>query len=340
MEVPRLQFLKRYLLPRLIQYVFVIFIGVTIVFIIPRLMPVDPVQQMINTITMRGAYMDPEALEQLRESLKEMYGLEGGMFTQYVNLWKRLFKGDFGPSLSQFPTPVIKLIRISLPWTIGLMATTIIISWLIGNIFGGIAGYFSHRKWAKVFENIAMVIRPIPYYIFALVILIVFAYLLPLFPLAGGFSVGGKVSWSWDFIVDVIKHAFLPALSMMVLGTAAWFQTMRLIVSNLVREDHVVYARAGGLPEIKIAFKYVIRNAMLPQITGLALSLGQIFGGALITEIVFSYPGLGGLLYNGIISGDYNLIMGITILSIIAIATGTLLVDLLYPLFDPRVRYR
>lgn len=340
MEVLRLQFLKRYLLPRLIQYVLVIFVGVTIVFIIPRLMPVDPVQQMINTITMRGQYMDPEALEQLRESLKELYGLEGGMFKQYLDLWKRLFRGDFGPSLSQFPTPVIELIRISLPWTTGLMLVAIIISWTVGNIFGGLAGYFSHRSWARIFENIAMVIRPIPYYIFALVILIVFAYLLPIFPLAGGFSVGGKVSWNWNFIVDVIKHAFLPALSMIILGTAANFQTMRLIVSNLVREDHVMYARAGGLPEMKIAFKYVIRNGMLPQITGLALSLGNIFGGALITEIVFSYPGLGGLLYNGIMSGDYNLIMGITILSVIAIATGTLVVDLLYPLFDPRIRYR
>jgi len=335
-----LQFLRRYLLPRLVQYVLVIFIGVTIVFIIPRLMPVDPVQQMINTITMRGAYMDPEALEKLRQSLKEMYGLEGSLFTQYINLWIRLFSGDFGPSLSQFPTPVIKLIRISLPWTIGLMASAIVISWTLGNIFGGLAGYFHTRRWAKILENLTMVVRPIPYYIFALIILILFAYILPLFPLAGGFSVGGKVSWNWGFIVDVVKHAFLPALSMIVLGTAGWFQTMRLIVSNLVREDHVVYARAGGLSDTKIAFKYVIKNAMLPQITGLALSLGQIFGGALITEIVFSYPGLGGLLYNGIISGDYNLIMGITILSIIAIATGTLLVDLLYPLFDPRIRYR
>ena len=335
-----MHFLTRYLLPRLLQYVLVIFIGVTITFIVPRLTPVNPVEQMINTLTMQGTYMDPRALEQLRESLKEMYGLKGSIFSQYLDFWDRLFKGDFGPSLSQFPTPVIKLIMISLPWTVGLMTTAILISWTLGNIFGGLAGYFHAQKWAEILDDLTMVIRPIPYYVFALIILILFAYIIPLFPLAGGFSVGGRVSLNWKFIADVAKHAFLPALSMVILGTAGWFQTMRLIVSNLVQEDYVTYARVGGLSNTKIALSYVTRNAMLPQITGLALSLGQIFSGALITEIVFSYPGLGGLLYKGIVSGDFNLIMGITVLSIIATATGTFLVDLLYPLFDPRIRYK
>lgn len=300
----------------------------------------DPVQQMINTITQRGAYMDPAALEKLRESLRELYGLKGSILTQYFELWKRLLKGDFGPSLSQFPTPVTKLIGISLPWTIGLMGTTVLISWILGNILGGLAGYFHTTKWAKIFENLSMVIRPLPYYIFALILLLLFGYIIPIFPIAGGASVGGQMTWSGSSIIDIIRHAFLPALSMVILGAAGWFQTMRLVVSNIIRDDYVLYAKAGGLNDLKIGFKYVIKNAMLPQVTGLALSIGQIFSGALITEMVFSYPGIGGLLYNAIVSGDYNLIMGITILSIIGIATGTLVVDLLYPLFDPRIRYR
>jgi len=127
---------------------------------------------------------------------------------------------------------------------------------------------------------------------------------------------------------------------MVVLGSAVWLQTMRLIVSNVIREDFVVYAKNGRLKRGTIVFKYVMRNAMLPQVTGLALSMGQIFSGALITEIVFSYPGLGTLLYNAINTGDYNLIMGITALSIIGISTLILLIDLLYPIFDPRVRYK
>lgn len=335
-----MSFIKKYLLPRLIQYILVIFIGTTVVFIIPRLMPVDPVQQMIDTITKKGAYMDPEAVNKLRDSLRELYGLKGTAMSQYFDLWKRLFKGDFGPSLSQFPTPVSKLISISLPWTIGLMVITTLISWIVGNILGGLAGYFHYTKWARILENITMLIRPIPYYILALILLLVFGYAIPLFPISGGASIGSEMAWNWQFIIDVIKHGILPALSLVILGMAGWFQTMRLIVSNLIREDHVIYAKAGGLSDIKIGFKYVIKNAMLPQITGLALSLGQIFSGALITEMVFSYPGVGGLLYNAIISGDYNLIMGITLMSIVGIATGTFIIDLLYPLFDPRIRFK
>jgi len=335
-----MDFLKRYLLPRLIQYLVVIVVGITLVFLIPRLSPVDPVQQLINTIRMQGTYLDPQAAEKLTETLKELYGLKGSLLQQYLAFWKRLVRGDFGPSLFQFPIPVVSLIKASLPWTAGLLTVSTVLSWIIGNILGGLAGFFYQKRWAKFLENFAMVIRPIPYYIFSLILLVVFAYLLKLFPLGGGFSIGMRVPFSWSFVLDILRHAFLPALSMVVLGAAVWLQTMRLIVSNVIREDFVVYAKNGGLKRGTIAFKYVMRNAMLPQVTGLALSMGQIFSGALITEIVFSYPGLGTLLYNAINTGDYNLIMGITALSIIGISTFILLIDLLYPIFDPRVRYK
>jgi peptide/nickel transport system permease protein len=184
-----------------------------------------------------------------------------------------------------------------------------------------------------------MVIRPIPYYIFAFALLLLLAYVFELFPVSGGTDIGRQIDFSLPSILDVLKHAFLPALSLILLGTAVWFQTMKLVVQNVNAEDFVQYAELGGVREGKIVSRYVIRNAMLPQITGLALVLGQIFSGALITEIVFSYPGLGTLLYNAIITGDYNLIMGITALSIVAITTTIFIIDLLYPLFDPRVRY-
>lgn len=333
-------FIKKYLLPRILQYLLVIFVGVTIVFIVSRLMPADPIEQALSRITMMGASLDPAAADELRNTLRELYGLEGSLSHQYFALWGRLFRGDFGPSLFQFPVPVIDLIKTSLPWTIGLLVSTTIISWILGNILGGLTGYFSEKRWSKILDNVVMVIRPIPYYIFALILLIVFAYIFPLFPSVGGFSVGRVVTFNWNFLLDIIRHAFLPALSLIILGVATNFMTMRLLVSNIVAEDYVTYARCGGLKDNKIAFKYVIRTGLLPQITGLALSLGQIFGGALITEIVFSYPGLGTLLYSSINSGDYNVIMGVTILSIVGIATGVLIIDLIYPLFDPRIRYR
>jgi peptide/nickel transport system permease protein len=268
-----------------------------------------------------------------------MYGLEGSMLQQYGAFWQRLFRGDFGVSFFQFPTPVTKLVGNALPWTAGLLLVTTFLSWTIGNIVGGLAGYFSRKRWSKALDTVAMIVRPLPYYIFAFALLLLFGYVVRLFPVAGGTEIGRKVAFNWPFIKDVLRHSFLPALSLVILGGAINFQTMKLLVQNVSAEDFVQYAKLGGVREGRIVSRYVIRNAMLPQITGLALSLGQIFSGALITEIVFTYPGLGGLLYNAITTGDYNLIMGITALSILAITTAMLILDLLYPLFDPRVRH-
>lgn len=333
-------FIRRYLIPRLIQYVLVIFFGVTAVFLIPRLAPTDPIASTIAQIRSQGSYLDPATVDKFIEDLTELYGLKGSLWEQYIALWRRLFRGDLGVSFFQFPTPVIVLIGRALPWTVGLLLTTTLLGWIIGNIVGGLAGYFSRQKWSRALDVVAMVIRPLPYYIFALALLLLLGYVVRWFPIAGGASIGMRPSWTWAYIWDVLRHSFLPALSLVILGGTLWFQTMKLVVQNVNAENFVQYAKLGGVKEGKIVFRYVIRNAMLPQITGLGLALGQIFSGALITEIVFSYPGLGTLLYNAVITGDYNLIMGITLLSIVAITTAILILDLLYPLFDPRVRYR
>jgi len=333
-------FVKRYLIPRLIQYFFVIFLGITIVFFIPRFAPTNPVQRTIAELKSRGSYLDPASVQETIDDLKELYGLEGSWLEQYGAFWKRLFTGDFGISFFQFPTPVINLISTALPWTVNLLLWTTIISWAIGNVIGGMAGYSNRKRWSKNFDAIIMVIRPIPYYIFALALLILFTYVFKLFPISGGTTIGRKAAFNIDYILDVLRHAFLPALSLIILGGAAWFQTSKLLVQNVNAEDFVQYAQLGGIKERRIMFKYVIRNAMLPQITSLSLSLGQILSGALITEIVFSYPGIGTLLFRAITTGDYNLIMGITVISILGIATMVLIIDLLYPLFDPRIKYK
>ena len=166
-----------------------------------------------------------------------------------------------------------------------------------------------------------------------------FGYVFQWFPVAGGTSIGSQPSLSWPYIEDVLRHAFLPAMSLILLGWAGWFQTMKLVVQNVNSADYVQYAKMGGIRENKLVNRYVIRNGLLPQITALALIFGNLFGGALIVEIVFSYPGMGTLLYNAILGGDYNLIMGITVFSIVGIATAILIIDLTYPLFDPRIRY-
>ncbi|HLV10633.1 MAG TPA: ABC transporter permease [Halanaerobiales bacterium] len=333
-------FVKRYLIPRLIQYFLVIFLGITIVFFIPRMAPTNPVQRTISELRSRGTYLDPAYVDQMIEDLTELYGLSGSWYDQYLDFWARLTTGDFGISFFQFPTPVLELIKTALPWTIGLLLCTTVFSWVIGNIIGGMAGYAHNKRWSKNLDTIIMIIRPIPYYIFALGLLILLGYVFRLFPISGGASIGKTPTFTLNYILDVLKHASLPALSLVILGGASWFQTTKLIVQNVNAEDFVQYAQLGGIKEQKIMFRYVIRNAMLPQITNLALSLGQILSGALITEIVFSYPGVGNLLFSAITTGDYNLIMGITALSIVAITTMVLIVDLLYPLFDPRIKYK
>lgn len=332
-------FVKRYLIPRLISYFLVIWLGITVVFLIPRLTPNDPVMRMVDQMRARGSTLEPGSMDGIIEDLTEMYGLGGSWIDQYWEFWGRLVQGDFGVSFFQFPAPVGQLIGSALPWTLGLLLTSTAISWTLGNIIGGLAGYYSRKRWSRGLDAIAMVIRPLPYYVFAFMLLLLLAYVVRWFPISGGASLGAMPSFTWDYMADVLKHSFLPALSLSILGGAVNFQVMRLLVQNINAENYVQYAKLGGVTENRIVSQYVIRNALLPQITGLALSLGQIFSGALITEIVFSYPGLGNLLFRAIVNGDYNLIMGITTFSIFAITTAILILDLTYPLFDPRVRY-
>lgn len=332
-------FVRRYLIPRIIQYILVIFIGVTAVFIIPRLLPNDPVLRTIAELRSRGATLEPGAMDKIIADMTQMYGLEGTWLDQYGAFWMRLARGDLGVSFFQFPTPVTRLIAVAMPWTLGLLLTTTLLAWVIGNVVGAFAGYFPNSRWSQGMDFAAMLIRPMPYYIFAFALLLLFAYVLRWFPVSGGSTLGRQPSFTWSYIQNVLWHSFLPALSIAILGIAVWFQTMKLVVQSVVGENYVQYARMGGVTERKIVTRYVFRNALLPQITGLALSLGLIFSGALITEIVFSYPGLGTLLYRAIVNGDYNLIMGITVFSIFTITTIVLIVDLIYPLFDPRIRY-
>lgn len=335
-----MSFYRSYLIPRIIQFLVVILVGTTTVFILPRLAPTDPIEAHLARLSGQGGFRDPAALEAIRSTLRELYGLEGSMLQQYGIFWRRLLSGDFGPSFSQFPTPVMRLIGQSLPWTTGLLLVSTLIAWIIGSILGGLAAAFPKARWGGVVEAFAMGVRPIPYYIMALFTVILLSHVFRLFPMAGGYAAGTRVGFNLAFMLDVVRHAFLPALSMVILGVGVWFLQMRSVASGVVGEDYVVYAETSGLPKGKIIFQYIMRNAILPQITGLGLSLGMIFGGALITEIVFSYPGIGTLLYSAINNSDYNLVMGITLLSIVAVATAVLIIDLIYPFFDPRVRYQ
>ncbi|MCS7241971.1 MAG: ABC transporter permease [Candidatus Caldatribacterium sp.] len=333
-------FTRQYLLPRLLQHVLVVFCGITAVFFITRFAPKDPVLEIIGQLQAWGRTMDPKALERTIQSLRELYGLEGTLTQQYLLLWRRIFTFDFGPSLFQFPTPVLELIRTYLPWTVFLFFTTTCLQWILGNLLGSTAGYFAGKYWSRILESALTFLRPLPHYLVGLLLLILFGYVWQVFPVGRGLLFGKQTPFGWLFIVEVLRHSFLPALTTILLGSAMWFQQMKLLTQNLTREAFVEYAKLSGVHEYRIVAHYVIPNAMLPQITQLALMVGQVFGGMLVVEIVFSYPGMGTLLYNAILKGDYNLIMAITTFSILFISAVVLCVDLLYPFFDPRIRYR
>jgi peptide/nickel transport system permease protein len=326
-----------HVLRRFGQFLLVIFIGINLTFLITHVTPIDPVEASVSSMTMFSV-SQPEAVELMRKSLKELYGLQGTLFDQYVVFWKRILIADFGPSLSVFPTPVSTLIWRALPWTVGLLVVATVLSWVLGNVVGGLAGYYRTNRFLKFAGLIFMALNPVPYYIVAFMLLIIFGYLWPILPLTGAYEMNMQPGFRLDFILSVVVHSLLPVLSLVLVGIGGWFLGMRALVSNIVTEDYVVYAELGGVRRTRILTSYVMRNALMPQVTGLAIVLGSIFNGAIITEVVFGYPGLGRLLVAGVESGDYSLVLGVTTVSIVTVSAAVFLIDLIYPLLDPRIQ--
>jgi peptide/nickel transport system permease protein len=328
----------RFLVSRLVTYFLVILIGMTIVFFVPRFLPSDPISAALGRITSSGSTMTPAQVSAMRDTLEQLYGLQGTLPEQYFNFMSRaLLTGNFGQSLSFYPMSVNQLIGQSLPWTVFLLLTSTIIAWIVGNFIGLLTGYRSGKFYSKALEAIAIFLYPIPYYILALVLIILFVYITPIFPLS--FSVKGT-PFSPQFISSAIFNSILPGLSIIIGAFGWWILSMKALSSGIAEEDYVNFARMKGVGAGTIMRRYVLRNAILPQITLLAISIGTIFNGALIAEILFGYPGLGTLTYTAVVQTDYNLLMGTISISIIAVATAALVVDLIYPLFDPRIQYR
>ena len=331
--------LLKYIASRLGVYLVVLFTGITVIFFLPRMMPADPVEGYIGRlISESGNMMTSEDIEELRASLTQLYGLEGSLQSQYFGFVKRvLFSGDFGPSLYAFPKPVSEAIATAIPWTLGLLATTTTLAWLLGNMVGLIAGFFHNRRIATVLEVVGVTLYPIPYYILALMLIILLAYIWPIFPLSTTIMPGAL---TWQKVGEIFHNSFLPGMAL-VLGGFGWnVLGMKAMAYSTKEEAYVNYARLKGTPSFTIMTQYVFRNAFLPQITALALHMGMIFNGAILTEILFSYPGVGSLIRTAIGNGDYNMMYGTLSISIVAVATSALVIDLLYPLFDPRIRYR
>jgi peptide/nickel transport system permease protein len=322
---------------RALQLLAVIFFGVSATFLVTHLSPISPVEAVLGRMTARSNSA-PDAIIAMRAALSELYGVNEPILNQYVNFWLRLFRGDLGPSLLAFPTPAMTLVARAMPWTVALLTLATLITFVVGNILGGLAGYYQNNRLLKAFGIVAIGIQPVPYYIVAFILLIIFGFLWPVLPISGGFAMNVTPGMKWPFISSVLQHAILPASSLVLVGFGGWFLGMRALVSNVVTEDYVTYAELAGVERSTIVNDYVIRNALVPQLTALAMALGGVFSGTVITEQVFNYPGLGSLLIDAVNAGDSTLVLAVSTVSVTAVALAIFIVDLLHPLLDPRVR--
>jgi peptide/nickel transport system permease protein len=326
----------RYLAGRLALWAITIFVSITVVFFVPRLVPGNPLAAIFVKLTAVGGRV---GAEQLVEQYRRIFGLDRPLWEQYVSFLRELLRGNLGYSVGSFPSEVTDLLRVALPWTIGLLTVTTILSWILGSLAGAVVGWGGRRaRFLRPLVPIALVLYTTPYYILALILVFLFAFNWRIFPLSGAYSIGLQPGFTLEFALDVLHHAMLPALSIVLVSLGWWFLSMRSLIAGLRGEDYILLAEAKGLPDQRILWRYAFRNALLPQVTGLALSLGTVVGGALITEVIFAYPGVGWLIYNAIKGLDFPVIQGSVLLLIVAVASANLVIDLAYPLIDPRIR--
>jgi peptide/nickel transport system permease protein len=329
----------RYLLTRLGIFVLIIWVTSTINFIAPRLAPGDPVQAMLGRMEEQGGRVDEGA--KMVEAYREMFGLDQPIYVQYAKYIANMTRLEMGYSLAYFPSKVMDIIRTGLPYTLALLGTTTLLTFTFGVLAGALMVWRTTPRVIRFVIPFFMAMAPIPYYLLAMILMFFFSFGLRWFPYRGIASIGRIPQAGFDlgYFLDGIYHSILPALSILLAGIGGWALGMRGMMVTVLGEDYLTLAQAKGLPEKHIFFRYALRNAMLPQFTGLAISLGFIVSGATLVELIFSYPGVGYQLYMSIQNADYTVMQGITFILVISVATAILILDLIYPKLDPRITY-
>ena len=321
----------RYMGRKLFVYALTFVVAVTINWMIPRFMPGDPVRSMLS----RGSISDPEALDRMTAYYNEVFGLDAPLHEQYLSFWAGLFRGDLGISVMLYPEPVIDIILRAVPYTLALLVPAIVLSWIVGNRFGAFAAR------SKVLDNTILpagyILTATPYMWLALLMAWSLGIVAGVFPTAGGYSLALTPGANWEFVSSLITHWFLPFLSMFVVALGGWAIGMRNMIIYELEDDYATYLRALGAPR-RLVRRYAFRNAMLPQITGLAVQLGTIITGALLTEIVFNYPGLGTLVLDSLDNRDFFLLQGIFLFVVVGVLIANFVIDVVYVLIDPRTR--
>jgi peptide/nickel transport system permease protein len=322
--------MRHYFQRKLGIYVLTFFVAVTVDWMIPRFMPGDPVQTMLARASLR-----PEASQAMQAYYTSVFGLDVPIWRQYLNFWGSLLKGDLGVSIWLFPQPVTGVILRAVPYTIALLVPAILLSWWAGNKFGA---YAARRRWLdNTVLPVGYVLTATPYMWLGILLAWALGSVAGVFPIAGGYSFDVEPSWSPAFLADLARHWFLPFASLFLVGFGGWAIGMRNLIIYELEADYSHYLEALGAPR-RLVRSYAFRNALLPQLTGLALQLGVLVAGALVTEIVFSYPGLGYLILQAINNQDFFLIQGAFLFIIMGVLAANFAVDVVYVLVDPRTR--
>ncbi|HUV28439.1 MAG TPA: ABC transporter permease [Anaerolineales bacterium] len=322
--------MKKYFTRKIFVYAITFFVAVTIDWLIPRFMPGDPISNMLSR-----AALNADGYEMMYGYFSKLFGLDLPVWRQYLNFWANLFKGDLGISLYLFPQPVMKVIWRSVPYDLFLLIPSILLSWIAGNRFGAFA---ARSKWLdNTVSPIGYILSATPYLWLGIILAWFFGIVLDIFPIAGAYSYSLAPDLSWIFVFSLVEHWFLPFASLFIVNFGGWAIGMRNMIIYELEADYSHYLEVLGMPRSLIR-RYAFKNAVLPQITGLALQLGVIVAGALSTEVVFSYPGIGSLLLNAIQNQDYFLIQGCFLFIIIGVLIANFAIDVIYVIVDPRTR--
>jgi peptide/nickel transport system permease protein len=316
----------------------VIWAASTITFFIPRLSERNPVRERFATLARTGGF-SPADLEQIVASYNEKFGLDRPIWEQYWIYISSIARLDLGVSLNLFPKTVWDLIMEALPWTIGLLLVTTILSFIIGILLGALAAWPLSPTWVRSVATSFVMLMGVPPVLLGILLVFFVAFRLKLLPLAGSHSVGVVPDLSIGFMLDMMKHQVLPSLALIFGTVGGWVLGMRGMGVTVQGEDYVLFAEHKGLGPGTIFRDYYLRNALLPQVTGLALALGSIITSAIVTEQLFGLPGIGTVLYRAIQANDFTVIYGIVLFITIAVATLMVTVEFLYPLLDPRIQY-
>lgn len=327
-----------YLLKRVLLYILIFLISVTVFFFAVMLAPGDPITRYIQE--MSGRYgMVIESTNQMIEEFKAAFGLDLPLGPRYLAYMKQLFlEFNFGPSLVAFPQPAQELIWEALPWSVGLLGISVVVAWVIGLAIGTVVGWKRGTAVDSTMTPIGLVASQIPPYLLALVLALVLVYAAGIFPSGGAYSAAVPRGFNLRFISSVIYYAMLPSLSLVLVYTFTWMLSQRALVINLLGEDYMRFAEAKGLRKRRLINRYILRNTLLPQATGLALSLGFVVNGFYLIEWIYRYPGVGRLFVSAIRERDYNVMLGVTIITMALVLIANLIIELLYPLIDPRIR--